>query len=231
MGDGKKPEENKTMSRPRRGKRNVFRRAKAADVESVLERLTDKDPERWAAEWSRIAAGYENTGAGHERGGQAPEALEAYLMAYTYYTIGRYPVPHTSGKNSCFKKSLELYEKAGRYFKSALKRIEIPFGAQSIPAYLRLPNNAGKAPVVINFGGIDSFKAECFEYDEALLAAGLGACAVDMPGVGECPIKGSATADLLFTAIIDHLEKRTEVDPRRTAIFCRGCGGFWAGER
>src|SRR5262249_60033234 len=120
-----------------------------------------------------------------------------------------------------------LYEKAGRYFKPALKRIEIPFGTQKIPAYLRLPNT-GKAPVVINFGGIDSFKAECFEYDEALLAAGLGACAADMPGVGECPIKGSTTADRLFTAIIDHLAKRAEVDPRRIAILGRSFGGYWA---
>jgi len=228
MGQVKTLEEIKAMIRARTGKRNVFRRAKMADVEPVLERLTDKDPERWAAEWSRVAAGYENTGAGRERGGQEREAMEAYLMAYTYYTIGRYPVPHTGGKNSCFKKSLELYEKAGRYFKPALKRIEIPFGTQKIPAYLRLPNNAGKAPVVINFGGIDSFKAECFEYDEALLAAGLGACAVDMPGVGECPIKGSPTADQLFTAIIDDLEKRAEVDRRRIAILGRSFGGYWA---
>src|SRR5215813_609224 len=164
MGQVKTLDEVKAMIRDRSGKRNVFRRAKMADVESVLERLTDKDPERWAAEWSRLAAGYENTGADRERDDQLREAMEAYLMAYTYYTIGRYPVPHTAGKHACFRKSLELYEKAGRYFKPALKRIEIPFGTQKIPAYLRLPNT-GKAPVVINFGGIDSFKAECFEYD------------------------------------------------------------------
>jgi hypothetical protein len=38
--------------------------------------------------------------------------------------------------------------------------------------------------VVINFGGIDSFKAESYEYDEALQEAGMASCAIDMPGVG-----------------------------------------------
>ena len=111
-------------------------------------------------------------------------------MAYTYYTIGRYPVPHTPGKRECFRKSLELFVKAGRYLEPPLETLKIPYGDKIIPAYLRLPKGIGKQPVVINFGGIDSFKAECYDYDEALLKEGLGACAVDMPGVGECPIKG-----------------------------------------
>jgi pimeloyl-ACP methyl ester carboxylesterase len=228
MGQVKTLDEIKTMIRARTGKRNVFRRAKPSDVESVLERLTDKDPERWAAEWSRVAADYENTGIERERRGQHREAMEAYLTAYTYYTIGRYPVPHTAGKKLCFEKSLELYEKAGRYFTPPLARVEIPFGAETVPAYLRLPHGRGKSAVVINFGGIDSFKAECFEYDEALLGAGFGTLAVDMPGVGESPIKASTTADRLFSAVIDYLAKRAEIDPQRIAIVGRSFGGYWA---
>jgi hypothetical protein len=228
MGRVKNLEEIKTMIRARAGKRNVFRRAKKEDVESVLERLTSKDPELWATEWSRIAKPYEDEGAKDEQAGRLKEAREAYLMAYTYYTIGRYPVAHTQGKKECFRKSLELYEKAGRYFEPPLERVEIPYGDKKIPVYLRVPRDGGKHAVVINFGGIDSFKAESYEYDEALLAAGLGACAVDMPGVGECPIQGSATAESLFSAIVDYLEQRPEIDPRRIAILGRSFGGYWA---
>jgi len=47
-------------------------------------------------------------------------------MAYTYYATGRYRVAHTPGKKECFRKSLELYEKAGRYFEPPLERAEIP---------------------------------------------------------------------------------------------------------
>jgi esterase FrsA len=227
MGQVKTIDEIKAMIRARTGKRNVFRRAKKDDVEAVLARLTDKDPERWAAEWSGAAARYENEAVEHERAGERQEAIGAHLMAYTYYTIGRYPVPHTPGKKACFKKSLAAFEKAGRSFAPPLERVAIPYGDKTIPAYLRIPADAKRA-VAINFGGIDSFKAECFEYDEALLAVGIATCAVDMPGVGESPINASPAADSLFSAVIDYLATRPEVDPRRIAILGRSFGGYWA---
>ena len=156
------------------------------------------------------------------------QAREAYIQAYTYYATGRYPVPHTPGKQQCFRKSLEMYERAGRFFEPPLEKVGIPFGDKTIPAYLRIPRDGHRHSVVINFGGIDSFKAESYEYDEALLTAGMGTCAVDMPGVGECPIKASTTADTLYSAVLDYLEKRPEVDAQRIAIMGRSFGGYWA---
>src|SRR5574342_563685 len=226
MGRVKNLDEIKAMVRERTSKRNIFRRAKRQEVESVLASLTKKDPALWASEWSRVAAPYETAAEKAEKAGNAKNARDAYVMAYTYYAIGRYPVPHTPGKQANFRKSLEMYEKAGRYFDPPLERVGVPFGEKTIPVYLRVRRDGGKHPVVINFGGIDSFKAESFEYDEALQAAGLGSCAVDMPGVGESPIKGSTTADSLFSAVIDYLEKRPEVDPKRIAIQGRSFGGY-----
>ncbi len=208
MGRIKNLEEIKAMVRARTGRRNVFRRARKEDVEPVLAELTSKDPELWAAAWARAGARYERQAVGHERAGRGREAAADNLMAYTYYTIGRYPAPHTPGKMACFKKSLELYEKAGRAFAPPLENASIPYGGKVIPAYLRLPQSGGKNPVVINFGG--------------------GACAVDMPGVGECPVKGSATAETLFSAVIDYFEKRPEIDPARIAVMGRSFGGYWA---
>jgi esterase FrsA len=49
-----------------------------------------------------------------------------------------------------------------------------------------------------------------------------------MPGVGESPIKASPTADALYTAVIDYLENRPDVDPKRIAIMGRSFGGYWA---
>jgi len=138
MGRIKSLAEIKAEVRDHTGKKKIFRRARKEDVESVLANLTSKDPGLWAAEWSRVAQPYEDLGAGHEQAGQFNEARAAYLQAYTYYATGRYPVPHTPGKMRCLRKSLELYEKAGRYFEPALERVEIPFGDKIIPAYLRL---------------------------------------------------------------------------------------------
>src|SRR5215471_18761511 len=228
MGQVKDLPEIKTVIRERTGKRNIFRYAKREDVESVLANLTSKDPELWAKEWSRVAKPYEEQGAKLEHEGRFTEARETYLQAYTYYATGRYPTPHTPGKVECYRKSLELYERAGKFFEPPLERIEIPFNEKTIPTYLRVPKDNKKHPIVINFGGIDSFKAETYEYDEGLQRAEIASCAVDMPGVGEAPIKASPTADTLFSAVIDYLQKRPDVDPKRIGMLGRSFGGYWA---
>ena len=228
MGRIRNLEEIKAEVRRLAGKSKIFRRAKSADVESVLANLTSKDPDLWAAEWSRVAKPYEDAGRAHEQAGRYDEARAAYIQAYIYYATGRYPVPHSPGKMACLRKSLELYEKAGRYFVPALERVEIPYGDKTIPAYLRLRRDRAKHPIVINFGGIDGFKAEAFEYEEAMQRGGLSTCAIDMPGVGESPIKASTTAESLYSAVIDYLEQRSEVDPKRIAVVGRSFGGYWA---
>ena len=212
MGRVKNLDEIKAMVRERTGKRNTFRLARKDDVESVLANLTRKDPELWAKEWARVAKPYEEAGAKLEQAGNLQEARAAYVQAYAYFATGRYPTPHTPGKLACFRKSLELYEKAGKYFTPPLERVQIPFGAQSIPIYVRVPRDGQRHSICINFGGIDSFKAESYEYDEGLQRAGIASCAVDMPGVGECPIKASRFADAVFTAGIAILQTRADVD-------------------
>src|SRR5918992_2633396 len=128
MGRIKNLAEIKAMVRERTGKRNTFRLAKREDVESVLANLTSKDPELWAREWSRVALPYEEAGAKFEQTGKFKEARQAYIQAYAYYATGRYPTPHTPGKMQSFRKSLEVYEKAGRYFDPPLERVEVLFG-------------------------------------------------------------------------------------------------------
>jgi len=228
MGRVKELDEIKAMIRERTGTRNTFRHAKREDVESVLANLTSKDPELWAREWSRVARPYEENGAKLEQADRFKEARDSYVQAYAYYATGRYPTPHTPGKMECFRKSLEVYEKAGKYFEPALERVEIAFADKKIPIYVRIPQDGQKYAIVINFGGIDSFKAESYEYDEGLQKAGMASCSMDMPGVGECPIKASPTAESVFTAVIDYLEKRPDVHAKRIAIMGRSFGGYWA---
>ena len=90
--------------------------------------------------------------------------------------------------------------RAGPLFRAgAYKGSHIPYGDKTIPAYLRIPRDGRQHSVVINFGGIDSLQGrELSNTTKPLQEAGMGTCAVDMPGVGECPIKASTTADALY---------------------------------
>lgn len=113
MGRVKSLKEIKAMVRERTGKQGVFRRARSDDVESVLEQLKDKDPDHWAAEWSRVAKLYKDEGAQYELAGRSQDARAAYLMAHTYYTLGRYPVPHTPGKKGILPQEPRAFCKGG----------------------------------------------------------------------------------------------------------------------
>src|SRR5574342_964126 len=154
MGRVKTLDEIKAMIRERTGKRNIFRHAKPEDVASVLANLTSKDPELWAQEWSRIARPYEEEGARLEQAGNLEGARTAYVQAYAYYAAGRYPTPHTPGKMASFRKSLELYERAGKFFDPPLERVNVPLGDKTTPIYVRVPKDGLKHSIVINFGGI-----------------------------------------------------------------------------
>jgi len=156
---------------------------------------------------------------------RSPRGLSSSVHILCHWPISDTAHARQSGS---YRKSLELYERAGKFFAPPLERIEIPFNEKTIPIYLRVQKDNKKHSIVINFGGIDSFKAESYEYDEGLQRAEIASCAVDMPGVGEAPIKASPTADTLFSAVIDYLQKRPDVDPKRIGMLGRSFGGYWA---
>ena len=58
--------------------------------------------------------------------------------------------------------------------------------------------------------------------------SGLSTCAIDMPGVGESPIKASTDSQSLFSAVIDYLSMSPEVDTERIGLVGRSFGGYWA---
>ena len=197
MGRVKNLDEIKTMIRERVGKRNTFRHAKREDVESVLSEL---DEQRSGALGQGMVARRETLRRRRARSWSKPASSKkpGKLMCKPMPTMPPVATRHRIRRERwhAIRKSLEVYEKAGKYFEPPLERLDIPFGDKKIPIYVRVPHDGQKHAIVINFGGIDSFKAESYEYDEGLQKAGMASCSMDMPGVGECPIKASPAADV-----------------------------------
>ena len=88
MGRIKNIDEIKAELRAMTGKSKIFRRAKIEDVESVIGHLTSKDPELWAAQWSRVAKRYEDTGA-QARTGRTPRRGPRRLYTGLYLLCHR----------------------------------------------------------------------------------------------------------------------------------------------
>jgi len=206
----------------------IQRGADPKDAEAIFRRLTDLEPQRWAEEWTRLAQPWEKKGAEFAAQGKSQEAKEAYQKASMYYGIAKFPVINHPAKKNAYRKCVETFLKAARYFDPPLERVTIPFEGREIVGYLRIPKTVARPPVVIATGGIDVYKEERDTSD--LLDAGLAAFSTDMPGNGECPEWYTADAGRTYSAVIDYLEKRDDVDAKRLGIVGRSYGGYWAGK-
>ncbi|HMK94058.1 MAG TPA: alpha/beta fold hydrolase [Candidatus Limnocylindrales bacterium] len=209
-----------------------FTYANYEDVERVMTSLTFYDHDKWAAAWSAIAKPYEEKAAQAEKAGNAKSAKENYLIAYQYYRMARYPTINSEGKKEAYRKSQEMLLAASRYFDVPLQRVEIPFKGKSgegnkIVAYLRLPKTASAPfPVLVTWGGIDGFKEE--QLNDPALEHGLATLAIDGPGVGDSPLKGSEDAERLFGAVFDWIATQKNFDPRKAGVWGYSTGGYWA---
>jgi esterase FrsA len=202
------------------------RGADPKEAQSIFRRLPDLEPQRWAAEWSQLASPFEAQAKQFESQGKTQEARLAFQKASMYYGIAKFPVINHPAKQAAYRKCIETYLKAARYFDPPLERVAIPFEHGQIIGYLRKPSGVATPPVVIATGGIDVYKEERDTSD--LLDSHLAAFSTDMPGNGECPLWYAPDAHRYYSAVIDYLQTRSDLDSSRIGILGRSYGGYWA---
>ena len=213
----------------RAGRINPFERVKRENVEQVVSRLSNLEPDLWGKEWGRIGLKYEALAAEQEKQGRNKEAGETYYLAYEYFRIGRYPVPSSPEKMNCYKGALRTFLKAAPTMKPPLERVEIPFEVKKVVGYLQIPEGADRPPVVMHWGGVDGWKEDRRSNSDVLLKMGLACFTIDMPGAGENPcLGGDLKAERAFSAAMDYLETRKDIDGKRIACMGGSFGGYWA---
>jgi pimeloyl-ACP methyl ester carboxylesterase len=222
-------EEIKAEIAQRAGRINPFERVKPQDVDAVLQNLTSLDPELWGREWGRLGAQYEALGDEQEIQGKRKAAGETFCLAYEYYRIGRYPVPSSPAKKQCYAGVLRTFLKAASYLDPPLERCEIPFEGKRVVGYLQVPKGAERPPVVMHWGGVDGWKEDRYTNNDVLLKMGIACFTIDMPGAGENPCLGQEPqAERTFSAAMDYLAMRQDVDGKRIACMGGSFGGYWA---
>jgi 2,6-dihydroxypseudooxynicotine hydrolase len=94
---------------------------------------------------------------------------------------------------------------------------------------LRKPN-AGRSPVLVMAPGLDSTKEELHAYEEPFLARGIATLAIDGPGQGEAEYEIPICGDYerAATLVVDWIEKRSDVDAKRIAMWGVSLGGYYA---
>jgi pimeloyl-ACP methyl ester carboxylesterase len=222
-------EEIKTDIARRAGRVNPFERVDRGEVEGLLVRLTSLDPDLWGREWGKLGARHEAFAEEVAKQDKKDAAAKSYYQAYEYYRIGRYPVPSSPEKMNCYKGALRTFLKAAPSLDPPLERIEIPFEGKKVVGYLQIPKSVIRPPVVMHWGGVDGWKEDRRSNSELLHKEGLATFTIDMPGAGENPCLGQEQrAERTFSAAIDYLEKRVDIDGKRIAVMGGSFGGYWA---
>jgi pimeloyl-ACP methyl ester carboxylesterase len=197
-----------------RERRNPFDRTDPGTAERILRDMRSTASDEWVAAF-----------------GGAARVCRRDIDAYGYWRVARYPAPTSEPKRDAYRRSQEHYLRAMRDADPPLAQVEIPFRRRPgegtvIVAHLRVPKARVRQPLLVMWGGIDSFKEE--RRPEPFLAAGLATLGIDMPGVADAPIAGSGDAERMWDAIFDWALARDDVDPDRVAVMGNSTGGYWA---
>jgi dienelactone hydrolase len=214
----------------RAGHINPFEGIRRDDAEQVVNALSSLDRDHWAAAWCKVGLAYEAKADARAKAGAAGKELaELYTLAFEYCHIGRYPVASTPGKKEAYQHSLRLFRKAAKHFEPALTIVELPFEGKTLVGYLQLPPGVARPPVVMHWGGVDGWKEDRLRAAAFILRAGLASLTIDMPGSGECPVLyRDPAAERSYSAWLDHLAQRGDVDGGRVAVWGGSFGAYWA---
>lgn len=211
--------------------RNPMDHVSVDEARAVLDRLDTLDRERWAEAFVAAAEPRWQAALEAENAGNAERARREYLAAFGLFRVARYPAPNSLAKQHAYRRSQAAYLRAARFSEPGVTRVEMPYiGDQapgaSIVGYLHRPAGEGPFPIVVQWGGIDSFKED--RKPEPYLAAGFAVLAVDMPGVGDAPIAGSERGEELWNGIFAWIESEPGLDDRRIVVVGASTGGYWA---
>ena len=201
----------------RRAERNIvpLTGIKAEDAREAMASLESLEPDDWAAAWSRLGERYFARGD--------------YFHAWDIFNVARWPSERLSpGKQKAYERALAAFQAYAKSLNPPIETVRIAFEGKEIVAYLRLPPAVRPAPLVFGINGLDSRKEEVIARAERYLTAGVGVFAIDMPGTGQAPILIDVGAERMFSAALDYLAKRRDVDAKRIVVQGRSWSGYWA---
>jgi dienelactone hydrolase len=202
----------------------------------VASRMVAGDKESWHEEWFRVAERNRIRGEKAEAAGNVFTAKACWLRATNYYRVAEYFLAQDDPRLlATFTLCEESCQKAGRYFAPPLEVVQVPYeDGTHLPAYfLRAPTAPERSPVLIGFGGLDSFKEELvFMIGRGVLERGISLLLVDGPGQGAALRRQGLTTrydyEVPVGRCIDYLETRDDIDEARIAVSGASLGGYFA---
>jgi dienelactone hydrolase len=168
--------------------------------------------------------------------GHEMTARESFFTAAALYGMAQWPIYASTDlqlelnakKNHCYGEFVKL---AGR----RIERVELPFGGQTVPAYLHFPpgHDGSPVPCVVFTNGMDAYKEISAAMDgDRWLSRGFAMLALDGPGTGESLCReipyDPDTYGQLGPVAFDYLDQRPDIDSARIVLSGLSMGSLWA---
>ncbi len=203
-----------------------------SDVAAALATITSLDRDEWAAAFSRQAAIWEDAArrAGTGAAGAATAARN-WQRAWRLYDFAAWPTPNSPGKAAAGPRARAAFLAYAASLSPRLEVVRIPIDGATLVGYLRLPadtSSARPAPLVLLASGLDSHKEDAAEAAAAYLPHGIGFFAIDMPGTGQNPLPAAPGSERAFSAVLDWLRTRPEIDAGRVVVQGTSWSGYWS---
>lgn len=200
-----------------------------ADFEEITASLERWDD--WCAAWSTRAAVHEELGRSSLKEKYNLTAGEHLVRAAMYYHFAKFVFVHdVKQMRAAHMKAVECYGAALALMRPAGERVRIPFEKSFLHGILRKPSSEKEPPVLVMAPGLDSTKEELHAYEQPFLERGMAVLAIDGPGQGEAeydiPICGDY--ERAAKAVVDWMETRKDLDPKKIAIWGVSLGGYYA---
>jgi esterase FrsA len=189
-------------------------------IASVRERIHDSwssGPGGWVYEWTQEA--------------ELAEQRGDHLLAASLFGAARFPVLATPERKKAYQKQIELFLQASKDFQFPFERIKLnlTYHAQPIEVPIHIYQNKNpKAPLLIVFGGVDTWKVELHPMALKLVRRGhFTVITVDMPGTGESTLPLAEDSEQVFISLIQSLKVRYGSDSK-VGVIGISFGGHWA---
>lgn len=176
----------------------------------------------------KLAQKYEVEADRHSKEEETQKEIELLRVAMKYYYIARWPFPKSDLQKEAYGSLKNLFEYIGKKEGKNFEVLNIPYNSSSIKAYLRRPNSDKSPPVMIHWGGIDSWKEDLNQLAQLYLSKGIASIVLDIPGTGDSPEAASISGDKIFSTVIDYIHTRKDLDHNKIMLQGSSWGGYWA---
>jgi fermentation-respiration switch protein FrsA (DUF1100 family) len=169
------------------------------------------------------------------KGRQLSAGAKLSRAAIYYLTAERMQARDYEPRKALYAKFQQVFRRGVALSHENCERVEIPYqGGVIAGLYVRAEGVSGRAPILVQINGLDSTKEMIYRVGgpAALARRGVSSLVIDQPGTGEALRLHGLTAvynsELWASVVVDYLEARDDIDPKRIGLHGVSLGGYYA---